>query len=168
MSQDAKAAFAAPTTGGAEAAAPVPQAAVSAAIFRAGQVLLVKRGRSPAKGLWSLPGGHIEPGELAIDAARRELAEETGIAARIFDIAAVRDAVHRNDRGEVIFHRVIIVFYGVWQEGEAIAASDAEAAAWHDADAVASLETTEGLPAIIAAAAEKLRRLDLTAGRPGG
>src|SRR5262245_57836464 len=80
MSEDAKAASAASigsTTETTAGTAPVPQAAVSAAIFRDREILLVKRGRFPAKGLWSLPGGHIELGEHAIDAIRRELAEET-------------------------------------------------------------------------------------------
>ncbi|MGB0085604.1 MAG: NUDIX hydrolase [Rhodomicrobiaceae bacterium] len=163
MPEDAKAAIAAPfsaMTKTTESGALTPQAAVSAAIFKDSKVLLVKRGRPPAKGLWSLPGGHIEPGEPALEAIRRELFEETGIAAKIFDIAGIKDVVHRNDRGEVLFHRVIIVFYGIWEAGEAIAGSDADAASWHGLDALASLPGTGGLPAIVATAADKLRRLE--------
>ena len=55
----------------------------SIAVFKGDTVLLVQRGRAPFRGLWSLPGGSIEPGESASEAALRELKEETGITAEI-------------------------------------------------------------------------------------
>ncbi len=45
----------------------------------AGQLLLVRRGREPSRGLWSVPGGRVEPGESGPDAVRREVLEETGL-----------------------------------------------------------------------------------------
>ncbi|WP_245333301.1 NUDIX domain-containing protein, partial [Bradyrhizobium guangdongense] len=56
-----------------------PQLAVSAAIFRDGKVLLVRRARSPAKGFYSLPGGRVEFGESLHQALSREVDEETGL-----------------------------------------------------------------------------------------
>jgi mutator protein MutT len=44
-----------------------------------GRLLLVRRGRGPAAGEWSVPGGRVEPGETVGEAVVRELAEETGI-----------------------------------------------------------------------------------------
>jgi ADP-ribose pyrophosphatase YjhB (NUDIX family) len=41
--------------------------------------LLVKRGHDPGKGLWSIPGGRVEPGETDAVAVARELLEETGL-----------------------------------------------------------------------------------------
>ncbi|MGF1620619.1 MAG: NUDIX hydrolase [Rhodomicrobiaceae bacterium] len=123
----------------------VPQAAVSAAIFRAGRILLVQRSRPPAANLWSLPGGHIEPGEAAIDALTRELYEETAIRAKISGICGVRDVVQQNDRGAVLFHRVIVVFCGVWTEGAAVAGSDAAAVRWETLAHLGDLPVTEGL-----------------------
>ena len=134
----------------------VARAAVSAAIFREGRVLLVKRRRPPFADLWSLPGGHIEPGETAIAAVHRELCEETGIAARIVEIAGLVDVIHRNDSGVLIFHRVVIVFCGDWLSGEAGAGDDAASAGWFDPGALAGLAATEGLTEIIQSAKMRL------------
>jgi 8-oxo-dGTP diphosphatase len=60
--------------------------AVGAVVLRAGspwQVLLIRRARPPGAGTWTLPGGHVEPGESGEDAVRREVAEETGLAVRV-------------------------------------------------------------------------------------
>jgi 8-oxo-dGTP diphosphatase len=56
--------------------------AVSVALAANGQVLLIQRARAPYRGLWTLPGGRLEPGETAEDAAIREIGEETGLACR--------------------------------------------------------------------------------------
>jgi 8-oxo-dGTP diphosphatase len=135
-----------------------PRAAVSAAIFRDGRVLLVKRRLPPSADLWSLPGGHIEPGETALGAVHRELREETEISARIVAIAGIKDVIHRNDSGVLIVHRVVIVFCGEWLSGEPEAGDDAAAAGWYEAEALARLATTEGLAEIVLNA--KMRLLE--------
>lgn len=123
----------------------IPQAAVSAAIFHKGKVLLVQRARPPATALWSFPGGHIEPGETAIDAVHREIFEETAIRSKISGVCGVRDVVQQNDRGDVLFHRVIIVFCGVWADVAPKAGSDAGALRWEHPHDLAGLSTTDGL-----------------------
>ena len=137
-------------------AAIMPRAAVSAAIFRDGRVLLVQRSRPPSAGVWSLPGGHIEPGETALDAIHRELREETAIFARIAEIAGVKDVIHRTDSDVLLFHRVVIVFCGEWLSGEPEAGDDAAAVGWYDPDALAGLATTEGLAEIVQSAKTRL------------
>jgi ADP-ribose pyrophosphatase YjhB (NUDIX family) len=62
-----------------------PLLGVSVAVWWRRKVLLVKRGKPPLLGLWSLPGGLVEAGEALIDAAARELMEETGIGAESFE-----------------------------------------------------------------------------------
>ena len=127
----------------------IPRAAVSGAIFRGDEVLLVERAKAPALGLWSLPGGHIEAGETAPDALHRELAEETGIVARLGGVADVVDVVRRDEDGAVSFHRVIVVFYGIWLAGEPRAQSDVSAVMWRRPADIAGLPTTPGLAGVI-------------------
>ena len=127
----------------------VPRAAVSGAIFRGGDLLLVRRAKAPSNGLWSLPGGHIEAGETAADAMLRELREETGIEARLGGVADAVDAIGRDNAGAVTFHRVIVVFYGLWISGEPQAASDVSATQWRQPDAISRLATTPGLHDVV-------------------
>lgn len=61
----------------------IVRAGASTVVLRGGAVLLVKRGKGAAQGLWSLPGGHVDKGETAMQAAIREVREETGLAVRI-------------------------------------------------------------------------------------
>lgn len=107
-----------------------PRAAASAVIFRADKVLLIERGKGAMRGLWSLPGGHIEPGERAREAAQREVSEETGITAEIFGLVDVHDVVIRAADGALTAHYVIAVHYGRHIAGEPHPASDAAAAAF--------------------------------------
>lgn len=139
----------------------VPRAAVSAAIFDRGKVLLVRRGRPPAKGRWSLPGGHIEAGEAADEAVKRELAEEAGISVQLCGPAAIQDFVQQNDRGEVIYHRVVIVYCGVYVAGQVKAGSDADDVGWYSLPIVPRLETTDGLLTAIEAARDRLTLLGI-------
>ncbi len=87
-------------------------------------VLLVRRGKPPAMGRWSLPGGAQELGETAEHAARRELLEETGLATGPLVLAANVDSIHRDAEGRVQFHYTILDFAGLWQSGDPTAGSD--------------------------------------------
>ena len=65
--------------------------------FRGDQVLLIKRGKAPRLGEWSIPGGHVEWGETTAEAAMREVMEETGIEAEALDLIEVIDAIGPGD-----------------------------------------------------------------------
>ncbi len=137
-----------------------PRAAASAAIFRDGKVLLAQRSKPPLKGIWSLPGGHIEAGEKAIDAAHRELNEETGITADLKGLADVANVIMRRDDGALRVHYVISVFYGIWLHGEAKAESDCQAVEWVDIAELSERPMTDGTAAIIERAAGLLSSQD--------
>ena len=98
---------------------PRPILGASAAVFRDGAVLLVKRGKPPGKGLWSLPGGKVEFGETLAQAALREVREETGITAELAGRAGVYEIIAAEP------HFVISCYAGCWRSGEAFAGSDA-------------------------------------------
>src|SRR5262245_2793067 len=105
-----------------------PRCGASAAIFRARDVLLIERAKGALKGRWSLPGGHIEPGETARAAAAREVLEETGVRADIEGLLDVHDVILRREDSTLLAHYLITVFYGRWLAGEPEAGSDASAA----------------------------------------
>jgi ADP-ribose pyrophosphatase YjhB (NUDIX family) len=107
-----------------------PKLGVSAAIWRDGKVLLAQRGKEPLKGVWSLPGGAVEPGEEIRKAALRELREEAGIEAELAGIADVADVIRRDAEGAVTFHYAVVCFAGRWTAGEARAGDDAMAVTW--------------------------------------
>ena len=138
-------------------AAPVwPRPAVSIAVFRAGEVLLIERGKGALKGRGSLPGGHIEPGEPARVAVMRELIEETGVIADLVGLADVHDVILRDAGGGLAVHYVLSVFAGRWRSGEPVGGSDAAAAAFFALDAIAALPLSDGAERIIARAAATL------------
>ena len=67
-----------------------------------GQVVLIKRGREPFKGMYALPGGIVEYGETVEECAVREFEEETGMKTRVLDLVGVYSAADRDPRGHFI------------------------------------------------------------------
>ncbi|MCS6624942.1 NUDIX hydrolase [Roseibacterium beibuensis] len=102
-------------------ALPAPVPCVGVVCLRGDEVLLIRRGRPPKQGEWSLPGGRIEPGERAIDAGLRELREETGVEAEITGLLDVVDGLFP----EAGRHYVLIDYAARWISGEPIAGDDA-------------------------------------------
>lgn len=103
-----------------------PVAAVGIVCLRGEDVLLIRRGKPPFENQWSLPGGRIEWGERARDAALRELKEETGCDAEIVGLIDVVDAVMTaRSGGEAWGHCVLIDYAARWLTGEPAPGDDA-------------------------------------------
>jgi 8-oxo-dGTP diphosphatase len=83
---------------------------VGATILRGDRVVIVQRGREPAYGKWSLPGGLVELGESLHDAICREVLEETNLKVEVTDVVAVLDRVLPDPTGEVEYHYILIDF----------------------------------------------------------
>lgn len=135
-----------------------PWVGVGVIAFRDEKVLLVRRGKPPRLGLWSLPGGAQHVGEAAEEAARRELREEAGIEVGALHFAAVVDAISRDEQGRVRFHYTILDWCGEWVAGEARAGDDVQEVAWVAPDALAAHDLTPEVQRVIALARARLDR----------
>ena len=137
-----------------EAHPPHPQLAVSAAIFRDGKILLVRRARSPARGLYSLPGGRVEFGETLQAALHREVDEETSLRIEIVGLAGWREVVPGTTGGG---HYLIMSFAARWASGEVVLNDELDDFRWLAPDTLGDLKLTGGLEEVIRSARGLLR-----------
>lgn len=107
-----------------------PWVGIGCIVFRGERVLLVRRGKPPRLGRWSLPGGAQHLGEAAEEAARRELREEAGVEVGPMVLATVVDAISRDEAGRALYHYTIIDYAAEWLAGEAQAGDDVSEVAW--------------------------------------
>ena len=122
-----------------------PRVGVGAVILHEDKVLLVRRGKAPSFGKWSLPGGLVELGETTREAIMREIREECGIKIRVVDVAGVIDRVVNDDAGRVRYHYVLVDYLAYPDSLDVEAGDDAAAAQWFEIGRVADLDTTQGL-----------------------
>jgi 8-oxo-dGTP diphosphatase len=121
-----------------------PELCVGAVVVSYGRLLLIRRGRGPAAGEWSVPGGRVEGGELVAEAVVREVFEETGITVLC---GAFLGWV---ERAEDDHHVVIMDFEAVaLDDTDPRAGDDAAEARWVPLDEVADLRLVEGLAAFL-------------------
>jgi mutator protein MutT len=106
-----------------------PVVGVGGVVVRDGRALLVRRGKEPLYGRWTVPGGTVELGETLEEAVVREMEEETGLRVEPVALLTVFDRIER-DGGRVVHHFVIVDYLCRWLSGEARAASDALEVAW--------------------------------------
>jgi 8-oxo-dGTP diphosphatase len=130
-----------------------PMVGVGILIRRGDRYLLIKRAADPDAGLWSIPGGLVEVGERAADAAVREAREETGLDVEVVEILGVVDKIIR-EGGRVKFHFVIVDYLAEPRGGALEASSDALDAVWVGAEDFPRYELSSTL-------VELLRRVGL-------
>jgi ADP-ribose pyrophosphatase YjhB (NUDIX family) len=130
-----------------------PTVAVGAIVFDdAGRVLLIRRGRPPGEGLWSVPGGKVEPGERLADAVAREVREETGLEVAPGALVEVVERI--TTEGDATWHYVILDFLAHASPGEVRRGDDAADARWFGIDELDQADLTDGLLPVI----DKARR----------
>jgi ADP-ribose pyrophosphatase YjhB (NUDIX family) len=127
-----------------------PFVGVGVVVWRGDMVLLVRRGKPPRQGRWSLPGGIQETGETVFEAGRREVLEETGLAVDIGGLVDVVDSIQRDDAGRVRLHYTLVDLVAESPAGDAVAGDDADAAAWFERDRIAELDLWSETVRIIA------------------
>ncbi|HLF48277.1 MAG TPA: NUDIX hydrolase [Methylomirabilota bacterium] len=127
-----------------------PRVGVGAVVLDGERVLLVKRGKPPGQGKWSLPGGLVGLGERLEDAAAREVEEECGLRVRILGLCGVVDRIVReNGADPVRYHWVIVDYVAAVAGGALLAGSDAAEARWVPVTDLGQYDTTEGLAEMI-------------------
>jgi 8-oxo-dGTP diphosphatase len=134
-----------------------PFLAVSAAIVREDRILVVRRSRPPAQGVYTLPGGVVEVGETLSQAITREVLEETSLTIEPVALAGFREAIVRDGKDQVERHFVILCFAARWQGGEPVLNEELSEAHWLHPAELAGLTTTAGLAEIVQSAFELLR-----------
>ena len=115
---------------------PRPSVAVGAIVVKDGALLMVQRGKDPARGLWSVPGGSVELGEYLADAVRREVREETGLEVVVAELAGIFEVVGES-------HYVILDYVAApSDDSDPVAGDDAARVEWVPFEEVVKRECT--------------------------
>jgi ADP-ribose pyrophosphatase YjhB (NUDIX family) len=138
-----------------------PLCGVGVVVWRDQRVLLVRRGRPPRQGQWSLPGGLQELGETVFQAAAREVLEETGLTVEPTEISDVVDLIEPDGDGRVRYHYTLVEVTAEWRAGEPVAGDDVAHAEWFTLDTIPAEELWQQTVRIVKLSAAKRRR------RPG-
>jgi len=131
-----------------------PWIGVGVVIWKGDQFLLIRRGKPPRLGEWSIPGGRQELGETVRQTAVREVMEETGVAIELAGLIDVVDAVRADADGRIASHITLIDFAARWTANEAIAGDDAMGVGWFTLADLPSLKLWAETERIIRASAE--------------
>ena len=106
-------------------------------------MLLVKRNKDPNKGFWSIPGGKQILGETLVEAAQRELVEETGVRVDSLLLVDVADAIISDAEGKIKYHYTLVDYMGHWYSGNSRAGDDAQEVRWVHMNALSSYSLLE-------------------------
>jgi len=131
-----------------------PVVGVGAIITRGNEVLLVRRGREPQKGIWSVPGGVLQVGETLEEGVRREVREEAGLDVRVVERVEVLERILHDAAGKLEYHYILIDYLCEPTGGTLQAADDAAEAAWVDRSDFDDYEITPGTIEVINGAFE--------------
>ena len=128
---------------------PAPVCAVGALIYRGRQILLVRRGKAPSLGKWSVPGGRLRLGETLEAAVIREAREETCLTVRPLRIGKVVEHLLRDAQGRLEYHYVIVDYVCQVIDGSPRPASDASEVRFVEISELSRWDMTEGTAQVI-------------------
>ncbi len=132
-----------------------PLVGVGVVVWKAGKVLLIRRGQAPRKGQWSLPGGKQEFAETVRETAMREVQEEAGVEIAVGPLLDVIDAVVRNGTGGIDFHYTLIDFEADWVAGDPRPGGDADGLVWIDPNEIGDYVAWDETIRIVRMSAER-------------
>ena len=135
-----------------------PFIGVGVVIWRDNEFLLIKRGKQPRIGEWSIPGGKQELGETILDAVSREVMEETSITIQIEGLVDVVDSITKDDFDQVRFHATLIDFVATYVSGTPTPGDDALDLRWFKLEDLYSLELWDETSRIIRDSAKILKQ----------
>jgi len=116
-----------------------PIVGVGVVVWRKDRFLLVRRGKEPNRGQWSIPGGAQKLGETVFAAAAREVLEETGLAVEVQALVDVVDGIMTDEQGEVVYHYTLVDVVAESAAGVPVAADDAADVGWFSLGDLADL-----------------------------
>lgn len=131
-----------------------PWLGVGGVIFRGDEVLLIKRGREPGKGRWSIPGGAVALGETVQTALKREIREETGLEVEVLNLVEVFERIIPDAQGKILYHFVVLDYRCKLIGGELKAQSDAEEAGFFPLGSLKTLNLPDYTEKVIRKAGE--------------
>lgn len=132
-----------------------PLVGVGAVIVEEGRVLLIKRGKAPLRGEWSIPGGMLELGETLRQGAEREALEETGLAVQATELLGVFERIVPDEEKRTLYHYVLIDFLCEWVSGDLRAAGDAADVRWFSSLELENLALPEDTKNVLLTGLEK-------------
>lgn len=135
-----------------------PVVGIGGVIWRGDRVLLIRRGKPPRIGQWSLPGGGQNLGETLVEALTREVREETGLEIDEVELLAVVDLVDRDQAGRIRYHYTLVDFMAEARHGTPVPGDDASDAAWFTPAEAAELGLWSETVRIIELAAARRRQ----------
>ena len=137
-----------------------PIVGVGAVVMDSDMVLMIKRGKPPRQGSWSLPGGAQELGETIREAARREVREETGLQIEIFGLIDVVDSVRSDADDKIEYHYTLIDLAGYSVGGTLMAGGDAQDCRWFTRTEINAMDIWSETKRIISLAVDKFGAID--------
>ena len=137
-----------------------PIVGVGTVVMDSDMVLMIKRGKPPRQGSWSLPGGAQELGETIREAARREVREETGLQIEIFGLVDVVDSVRSDADDKIEYHYTLIDLAGYSVGGTLMAGGDAQDCRWFTRTEINAMDIWSETKRIISLAGDKFGAID--------